>query len=242
MLDPAGRSPRIAIRRAGSRAANLGRLRSTSSVAVAAVCSRRQSGVSLMRGTHVTRIHLFTARRAVRSAVVGLSLLVSAGVPAAASAANVAPLCDGKAATIVGQAGETALRGTQGPDVIVALAPGVRVDGRGGDDTICVGTGDNIVNGGAGNDWVDAGEGSNTVDGGAGDDTISAGPGNDTLLGGTGNDTVFAGDGDNLVSTGAGDDVIVTGSGDDRIDGARDFDTCTPGGGSNYVGHCEVVL
>jgi hypothetical protein len=49
-------------------------------------------------------------------------------VPATASAAT--PTCNGVGATIVGQPGQATVRGTQGPDVIVALEPGVRVDGR----------------------------------------------------------------------------------------------------------------
>ena len=171
-----------------------------------------------------------------------VALLISAAIPATVGAASpVTPLCHGLPATIVGQPGQVAIRGTQGPDVIVGLEVGVRIDGRGGDDTICAGAGDNIVNAGAGNDWVDAGEGNNTVDGAEGDDTILAGSGDDILLGGTGNDTVFAGEGDNLVSTGSGNDVIVAGSGNDRIDGAKDFDTCDGGAGLNYVGHCEAV-
>ena len=152
--------------------------------------------------------------------------------------AAVTPTCNGKAATIVGTAGAT-VRGSQGPDVIVALSGDVRIDGRGGNDTICTGSGTDIVNGGAGDDWIDAGDGTNTVDGGAGSDVIRAGSGNDTLLGDGGNDRVDGGDGNNLVSTGSGNDQIVTGSGDDRIDGGKDYDTCQPGGGQNSVNRCE---
>jgi Ca2+-binding RTX toxin-like protein len=181
-------------------------------------------------------------RRTWATSIAAVALLISGAVPATVGAASaVTPLCHGLPATMVGQPGQAAIRGSQGPDVIVGLEVGVRIDGRGGDDTICAGAGDNIINAGAGTDWVDAGEGNNTVDGGEGDDTVLAGGGDDTLLGGTGNDTVFAGEGDNLVSTGSGNDVIVTGSGDDRIDGAKDFDSCDGGAGVNYVGHCEVV-
>ena len=186
----------------------------------------------------MTRLRSTSVRRSWRSALAGVALLVAAAFPTVASA--VTPVCNGLAPTIVGQPGETAIRGTQGPDVIVALEPGVRVDGRGGDDTICTGAGDNIINGGAGNDWINGGDGANTIDGGSGDNAMSAGSGNDIILGGIGNDTVSAGDGDNLVSTGAGDDVIVAGSGNDRIDGAKGYDTCDGGGGLNYVGHCEA--
>jgi hypothetical protein len=180
-------------------------------------------------------------RRAVGSTLVGFALLVVSAVPtvAATTLPSVTPVCNLKAATIVAQPGATSVRGTQGPDVIVALERGVRIDGRGGDDTICAGDGDNIINGGAGNDWINGGDGTNTTDGGSGNDTMYGGTGNDTILGDIGNDVIHAGDGDNLVSTGSGDDTIVTGAGDDRVDGGKDYDTCDAGGGSNYVGHCE---
>ena len=159
-----------------------------------------------------------SVRRTTATTFLGLALLTAGLVPSAVTAA--APLCNGLPATIVGAPGQTAVRGTQGPDVIVALERGVRIDASGGDDTICAGDGDNIINGGAGDDWIDAGGGTNSVALGAGDNTAVAGAGDDTIIGGAGNDTVDAGDGDNLVSTGAGNDVIVTGAGDERIDGA----------------------
>lgn len=180
------------------------------------------------------------SRRVTASAVVALALLAFGAFPGVVSA--VTPTCNGLGATIVGRPGQTAIRGTQGPDVIVALEDGVRIDSRGGDDTICAGPGDNIINGGAGDDWIQDLEGANTIDLGAGANTAFGGPGNDTILGGTGNDTVNAGDGDNLVSLGAGDDVIRTGSGNDRIDGAKGYDLCDPGTGTDDVGHCEGQL
>ena len=71
-----------------------------------------------------------TARRTVGSALVGLALLIVAAVPTVAAAAlpSVTPVCNFKAATIVAQPGATSVRGTQGPDVIVALERGVRID------------------------------------------------------------------------------------------------------------------
>lgn len=177
------------------------------------------------------------ARRTAVSVLSGGLLLAAIAFPATAAA--VTPTCNGVGATIVGQPGQATVRGTQGPDVIVALEPGVRVDGRGGDDIICTDVGDNIVNGGAGNDYVFSGPGNDTVDGGSGDDAIWGGPGDDTLLGGTGNDTVLDEEGNNLISVGAGDDWVVAGPGDDRIDGGKDSDFCDGGGGTDYVGHCE---
>jgi Ca2+-binding RTX toxin-like protein len=150
------------------------------------------------------------------------------------------PKCNGKDATIVAAVGAAAVRGTQGPDVIVGLSGNVRIDGRGGNDTICAGPGDNIINGGAGDDWIDAGDGKNTVDTGTGTNTVTAGSGNDTIVGSSGNDTADGGDGANLITLAGGNDVIVAGSGNDVVDGGRGFDTCNAGGGTNSVNRCEA--
>ena len=188
-----------------------------------------------------------TVRRSGRASFLFGLLLAIGAFPMSVSAGGagptggVTPVCNGLAATIVGQPGQTTIRGTQGPDVIVALEPGVRIDARGGDDTVCAGAGDNIINGGAGNDWISGGDGNNTIDVGTGDNVAIAGDGNDTIVGGSGNDTVNAGGGDNLVSLQAGDDVIVTGDGNDRIDGGKGFDTCTHGLGTDGVRDCEDV-
>lgn len=133
-------------------------------------------------------------------ALVGVALLVGGLFPATAAA--VTPTCNGLGATIVGHAGDVAIRGTQGPDVIVALDGDVRIDGSGGDDTICAGSGDNIINGGAGNDWINGGDGANTIGVGAGNNTafaIVTGAGTDRIDGGKGFDTCQAGGGINYV-------------------------------------------
>jgi Ca2+-binding RTX toxin-like protein len=110
-----------------------------------------------------------------------------------------APTCNGKVATIVGKPGTTTIRGTQGPDVIVDLDGLNRIDGRGGNDTICTGDGDDIVTGGAGDDWIDGGNGTNTLSGGTGNDHIVAGTGNDRIDGGKGFDICEPGGGSNVV-------------------------------------------
>src|SRR4051794_29080470 len=66
------------------------------------------------------------------------------------------PLCDGRTATIVAQAGHTNVNGTNGDDIIY-VGSGVHVVfGNGGNDRIC----------------SDSGSGTNTIYGGTGDDTI----------------------------------------------------------------------
>jgi Ca2+-binding RTX toxin-like protein len=90
--------------------------------------------------------------------------------------APASPACFGMPATIVGTAGNDALRGTPGNDVIVGLAGNDVIDGRGGDDLICGGDGNDVLRGGLGNDMIDGGEGDDILWGGAGDDLIEGGP------------------------------------------------------------------
>ena len=73
------------------------------------------------------------------------------------------PLCDGKAATIVGTSGDDELTGTGGDDVIVGLGGDDRIVGGAGNDTLCGfngddtligGEGDDVIFGGGGSDWI----------------------------------------------------------------------------------------
>ena len=91
------------------------------------------------------------------------------------------PTCAGKAATIVGGAGPTQIRGTKRADVIVDLDGHNAVDGRGGDDTVCTGPGDDTVAGGGGDDTIVVGDGNDSIDGGAGFDRCAPGAGANTV-------------------------------------------------------------
>jgi Ca2+-binding RTX toxin-like protein len=102
------------------------------------------------------------------------------------------PTCDGKPATIVGASGGDILKGTPGPDVIVA----------GGQD------GDDSVKGNGGNDVI-CGNGSH--------DGLMGGPGNDILLGQKGKDALDGGKGKDLCNGGAGHDVAPA-MGSHRVD------------------------
>ena len=86
-------------------------------------------------------------RRTMGSALVGLALLAVVAVPtlAATPGADVTPLCNGKAATIVGAPGVAAIRGTQGADDIVTRAGDDRIDGCKDFDTCQAGGGSNYV-------------------------------------------------------------------------------------------------
>ena len=101
------------------------------------------------------------------------------------AAAEAAPLCLGKTATIVAGPEQRRVVGTDGPDVIVALASRADVHARGGDDSICVSDGRVIA--GDGNDAVLA---TTPVRNPA---VADLGPGDDSDLGGPGSDTVDTG-------------------------------------------------
>jgi Ca2+-binding RTX toxin-like protein len=126
--------------------------------------------------------------------VLASALLVPSG-----SAEAAAPTCQGKRATVVG--GE----GTGRNDVIVTNGV-YDVQGKGGDDLICV------TKGRAG------------VDAGPGDDTVvsqvkarfpnaSLGPGDDVYLGTNGEDNVSPGPGKDIVRTFGGTDAVFLGQG-----------------------------
>ncbi|MPZ22717.1 MAG: serine hydrolase, partial [Dehalococcoidia bacterium] len=70
------------------------------------------------------------------------------------------PLCDGKVATIVGDAdGDGLIVGTAGDDVITGTSGPDVIRGLGGDDKICALDGNDLISGGPGNDWIHGGPG-----------------------------------------------------------------------------------
>jgi Ca2+-binding RTX toxin-like protein len=137
-------------------------------------------------------------------------------------------------------------------DQVSAMA--VRVDGRGGRDTLYASTGDSQVTliggngsdtltaagtgqarleGGSGNDMLAGstandiligGGGRDALDGAGGDDYLDAGPGNDVLTGGDGVDVLLGGGGRDALDAGAGDDTLAGGAGRDRVTGGAGAD------------------
>ena len=131
-------------------------------------------------------------------AVMALVGAVFVAVPTTAGA--VAAECQGKPATIVSPQDQDTVFGTSGDDVIVALARGVHVFARGGDDTICLP--DGFALGGRGHDSLEV-RGTDALDKvfivHVEDLDVDLGPGDDVLRlrnagGGTG--SVDLGDGD----------------------------------------------
>jgi Ca2+-binding RTX toxin-like protein len=178
------------------------------------------------------------------------------------------PTCDGKTATIVGNAGDNVLRGTAGNDVIWAGAGNDEVNALGGDDTVCLGDGDDWARGGLGDDVILGEDGDdiifgigdeNTLYGGLGNDTIwgsaeadelYGGGGTDTIYGNGGADTVYGGPGADLVKGGSwgdfvygetGDDVLFGGAGDDYLDGGAGTDELRGGLGNDTCVAGEVL-
>ena len=96
--------------------------------------------------------------------------------------------------TIVGDAQNNIINGTNGGDVIVGLGGADTINGLGGNDVICGGDGPDKVYGGDGNDWIDGGASGDDLNGGKGDDYIDGGLHNDSIRGDDGQDTCVSGE------------------------------------------------
>jgi Ca2+-binding RTX toxin-like protein len=147
--------------------------------------------------------------------------------------------CVGRAATIVGTAGNDTLIGTNRADVIAGLGGNDTIRAARGNDIVCSGSGRDRAGGGAGRDRVSGGGGSDRVSGNSGNDRVSGGAGNDRVSGGTGHDRLKGNSGRDLLLGGIGRDVLSAGSGRDRLDGGANKDVCR-GGPSRDIGtRCE---
>jgi CSLREA domain-containing protein len=103
-------------------------------------------------------------------------------------AAPAAVTCKGKAATIVGTAGNDVLVGTASRDVVAAKAGGDKVKTKGGKDLVCAGKGKDKARGGGGNDKLLGQGGKDTLKGAGGNDKLRGGKGRDKCNGGPGTD------------------------------------------------------
>jgi Ca2+-binding RTX toxin-like protein len=141
------------------------------------------------------------------------------------------PVCQGKAATIIGTngnehsplggfndelSGDDHLRGTSAADVIAALDGNDEVSGLGGNDVICSGAGNDSVVAGKGKDTLKGRKGNDKLNGQSGNDTLKGGPGDDRLKGGKGNDKLYGE---------KGEDALRGGPGKDRLNGGPGRDT-----------------
>ncbi len=80
------------------------------------------------------------------------------------------------------------------------------------------------VNGRGGNDSLSGGDGADTLSGGSGADTLNGGASNDNLNGGDGNDLLLGGVGADTLAGGTGDDTLIGGAGPDRLTGGAGAD------------------
>ena len=103
-------------------------------------------------------------------------------------AADAAPNCFGRPATIVGTEGNDNLRGTSRADVIVGLGGRDEINGLGGVDRLCGQRGPDTVSGGPGSDKLSGGETSDQLSGGDGNDLLDGNTGYDQLNGDLGTD------------------------------------------------------
>ncbi len=84
-----------------------------------------------------------------------------------------APSCRNREATIIGKKTASVIKGTAGPDVILALNADDKVSAGGGNDLVCASNGADTIVGGAGRD---------IIVGGAGRDVCRGGPGKNRLI------------------------------------------------------------
>lgn len=148
--------------------------------------------------------------------------------------------------TLVGGAGDDAIRGGGGQDRIYGGDGDDDLDGGDGDDKILGGAGNDRIRGGRGDDYLEGGAGDDRLEGGDGndvlygldgDDTLDGGDGNDYLDGGSGNDTLRGGDGNDQLLGGRGDDRLYGGRGNDGLAGGEGRDTYHPGAGRDHIYH-----
>lgn len=134
----------------------------------------------------------------------GLTVLAIATGAALPAGAGAAPMCLGRAATIVGGEGRV-IRGTAGDDVITAYGRRYVVRARAGDDLVCGDPSFDVLYGGKGRDrlHVPAGYGGSKLYGGAGADRLHGAAW--TANGGRGDDVISG----RLLIGGSGDDVLI---------------------------------
>ena len=150
----------------------------------------------------------------------------------------------GRAATIMGTAGNDRIDGTSGPDVIVAGAGDDFIGGLEGDDRICGGTGEDRVSGGLATADSDDPDGAGPLPPiNSGNDLLDGGPDNDRVHGTGGDDRVFGGDGrDSVLGGSPGSDFMEGGPGDGDVCSRAEIPRDGGAGGPDSFGTgCEFI-
>ncbi|MBE9102003.1 hypothetical protein [Vacuolonema iberomarrocanum] len=139
---------------------------------------------------------------------------------------------------------DNVLVGTNGRDVIFALAGNDRVSGLEGNDRLAGQEGNDRLIGGAGGDNLLGGSGQDTLLGGADDDRLLGGTdddrlngngGNDRLVGGAGIDTLRGDAGADTLVGGVANDTLLGGGGNDRLLGSAGDDSLNGQSGNDIL-------
>ncbi len=144
--------------------------------------------------------------------------------------------CFGRAATIVGTAGDDVITGTPGNDVIVTFGGDDTVLAKKGFDRICLGPGNDAADGGLQRDRIDGGWGDDILEGSYGRDLLWGRDGWDVLAGNAHDDVIYGGDGQDTITGGGGIDTILGMNGADSISGQADGDVLKGGRGADDIG------
>ena len=115
-------------------------------------------------------------------------------------------LFDGGGAAFVADP-ETALRGTEGDDILQGRAETDHIAGGGGSDRLYASARATLMEGGDGNDSLSGNTGDDVLRGGDGHDWMSGNDGQDRLYGDDGNDTLLGGPGADMLAGSAGYDT-----------------------------------
>jgi phospholipase/lecithinase/hemolysin len=131
-------------------------------------------------------------------------------------------------------AGNNAIVGRSGDDLVLAGAGNDKAMLGGGNDILFAGLGNDVADGERGADLIAGGAGNDRLSGGDGADVLAGNAGNERLDGGSGTAALIVGLGSDRLSGGAGNDwffatgaQLLGGSGTDtdRFDGGAGFDT-----------------
>jgi Ca2+-binding RTX toxin-like protein len=150
-------------------------------------------------------------------------------------------------------AGNDAIGGGPGVDLLRGLGGNDLLYGAGGSDTLWGGTGNDILyaaappgvpfgsagstylRGEEGDDYLIGAAGFDDINGNQGNDTVSGGAGDDYAVGGKDNDLLFGDAGTDVVWGNLGNDTCVGGDGADQVRGGQGNDVIFGGAGNDFM-------
>jgi Ca2+-binding RTX toxin-like protein len=126
---------------------------------------------------------------------------------------------------LVGYQSVGSVTGNDLDNYISVTGPGLRIYGRGGNDTFSGHSGDDQLYGESGNDVIMGSGGDDTILGGGGDDSVKGGDGKDSIKGESGKDTLRGEGGNDSVYGGSSNDKLYGGDGNDYLESGTGSDT-----------------